>query len=125
MKRIITHLLISLVLACSITWALPAAAQSRAGHHGSGGHHGSANHRGSAGHLDIGGHHVNTGVHHHGHVSLHHLHSTGWSPRPRGTCGRLGWRAHDHHWRSAFDYYGLFDREAGVECLQNDAGKHR
>ena len=121
MKRIITRLLIALVFASSASWALPATAQSHGGHHGSGGHHVAVNHRGSAGHHGIGSHHRDTGVHHHAHVSMHHLHSTVWSPR---ACGRLRWRAHDHYWRSAFDYYGLFDREPGVECVQDDAGKH-
>lgn len=105
MKRIITHLLIALVLASSAIWALPATAQSLGRQHVRG-HHGTVNHRAVASHHGLDSHHMDTGVHTHGHVS-HHLQSMVWPHRPPATCGRLGLRAHDHYWRSAFEYDAL------------------
>lgn len=138
MKRTVARILIALLLAGTLSLPAPASAQSQGGgHHGAGGHQGTSALRGTAGHHGTGGHHrvlhssardiqVRAGVHPHGHRSLAHghMHSPFWSRRLASRCDRLGWGAHDHHWRSAFDYYGLFDREPGVECVQNDEAAH-
>lgn len=119
MKRIVARLLIALVLGGSVSLAVPAGAQSHGGHHGTGGHH-------RVLHSSARDVQVQTGALHHGHRSIvhHHMHSSFWSPRLASRCDRLGWSAHDHHWRSAFDYYGFFDRVPGAECVQDGAGRH-
>lgn len=125
MKRIITHFLFALLFTSINAWILPAEAQSHGGgHHGTAGHHGSGGHHGAGGRHGMRGHHIDAGAHLHDHGFTQHMHSAPWSVRQPLTCGRLGWRAHDHHWRSAFDYYGLFDREPGIECVQDDTSRH-
>lgn len=120
MKRILARILIAFFLAGAVGLALPAGAQS---HGGSGGHRGIGSHHGNL-HSSVP--HFRAHAGHHGHRSLVHHHMHSWV-LPRGSaskCDRLGWDAHSHHWRSAFDYYALFDRPAGAECVQNDEAAH-
>ena len=122
MKRFLARILIAFFLAGTVGLALPAGAQShggRGGHHGMGGHHGVL-------HSPAQYFHAREGARHHGHRSLvdHHMHSR---YLPRGSASksdRLGWNAHNHRWRCAFDYYALFDRPAGTKCVQNDEAAH-
>ena len=84
-----------------------------AGLHGSSGRHRLLH--GSPGGLRV---QVQSSLHAHHFGGSDHMHSPYGLYRSVSRCEQIGWPPHSHHWRSAFDYYGVFDIEPGTRCVE-------